>query len=118
KQKGFSVRVCPEAILFHKRSASFVGGRPHTSYFWWRNRLLWIEKNCPSNERRRLKRSIMKEYLYIFKAFLLKLFQYPFVKKTYHRRLRLRSYLSIMTGIHHYFFRRFGNCPSWIFKKI
>ncbi|MBI3211649.1 MAG: glycosyltransferase family 2 protein [Simkania negevensis] len=48
KKKGFSTFYCPQAKLWHKVSSSFVGGKPHTSYFWWRNRFLWIEKNVDS----------------------------------------------------------------------
>ncbi|MCB1110579.1 MAG: glycosyltransferase family 2 protein, partial [Chlamydiia bacterium] len=83
KQQGFSPQVCPEAILFHKKSASFTGGKPHTTYFWWRNRLLWIKKNCPKENLTSIKKEIFRDYLHTLKIFILKSLQYPFAKKTY-----------------------------------
>lgn len=118
KQAGYLIQTCPEALLFHKKSASFTGGKPHTCYFWWRNRLLWIEKNCKGKELRHLKLEILKDYLQALKHFILKTLQYPFARKTYERRLRYRFYRALLTGIHHYHFRRFGNCPKWLFNKI
>ncbi len=110
KKKRYTINTCPEAKLYHKVSASFTGGKPHTSYFWWRNRLLWIEKNCPSSK---LKRKIIKEALHTLKLYLLKSLQYPFSKKTVERRLRLRTYRAILCGVRDYFFRRFGPGPAW-----
>ncbi|MBF5059703.1 glycosyltransferase family 2 protein [Candidatus Neptunochlamydia vexilliferae] len=105
KKKGYTITTCPEAKLYHKVSASFTGGKPHTSYFWWRNRLLWIEKNCPNSP---LKWKVIKEALHILKLYLLKSLQYPFSKKTPERRLRLRTYCAVLLGVRDYFLRRFG----------
>ncbi len=118
KKLGFATQVCPEAVLFHKKSASFSGGTPHTCYFWWRNRLLWIEKNCSLKEQKHLKKAILKESLHTFKLLLLKYLQFPFSKKTYVRRLRLRFYRALLAGVRDYYLRRFGNCPGWIIQGI
>jgi GT2 family glycosyltransferase len=45
RRAGFRVMNQPKAILWHKVSASFKGGKPLATYFYWRNRLLWIERN-------------------------------------------------------------------------
>ena len=54
KRAGFAVLTCPGANVWHKVSASFTGGKPHTTYYWWRNRLLWIEKNVLPEKNARL----------------------------------------------------------------
>ena len=46
RRRGFTTLIAPQAKIWHKVSASFCG-KPHSTYFWWRNRLLWIERNCP-----------------------------------------------------------------------
>lgn len=117
KREGFAIQVCPEAILYHKRSASFTGGRPHTNYFWWRNRLLYIEKNLSAKERKKLQRTIVKEALHALKLYMIKSFVFRFGKKTEKHFSLLRFYRSLIAGVRDYFFRRFGNCPSWLSQK-
>ncbi|MCB1082253.1 MAG: glycosyltransferase family 2 protein, partial [Chlamydiia bacterium] len=85
KKEGIIPTTCPEAILYHKVSASFTGGKPHTTYFWWRNRLLWIEKNCEKKERKRLTKNPQRDFYRTLKLYLLKLFQSVFSKKTEER---------------------------------
>ena len=80
KKLGIESRVCPKAILFHKKSASFKG-KPHTTYFWWRNRLLWISKNCSKKERKALMKRLFSTYLLLLKRWLIKSLQLPFAKK-------------------------------------
>ena len=36
KKSGFKIAFCKKAVLLHKVSSSFTGGKPHTHYFWWR----------------------------------------------------------------------------------
>ncbi len=117
KRKGYLSTVCPEAILYHKVSASFTGGKPHTTYFWWRNRLLWIERNCTSEERKTLMKTVWRDFFHTLKLYLLKSLQLAFSKKTEERCLRLRTYRAKLIGIKDYFFRHFGNGPSWLFEK-
>ncbi|MDN3509640.1 MAG: glycosyltransferase family 2 protein [Candidatus Neptunochlamydia sp.] len=117
KEGGFSATVCPEAILYHKVSASFSGGKPHMTYFWCRNRLLWIERNCTANEKKVLMRKIRGDFFHVLKLYLLKSLQLLFSRKTKERRARLRTYRAQLAGIKDYFVKRFGNAPSWLFKK-
>lgn len=51
KRAGYEISYCPKATVWHKVSASFVGGKPHAAYFFERNKLLWIEKNYVKTER-------------------------------------------------------------------
>ncbi len=117
KREGYIATVCPEAILYHKVSSSFTGGKPHTTYFWSRNRLLWIERNCTPEERKTLMKKNWGDVFHTLKLYLLKSLQFIFSKKTEKRALRLRTYRAKLTGVKDYFFRRFGNGPSWLFEK-
>lgn len=116
KRAGFTSLFCPRAKLWHKVSASFVGGKAHSTYFWWRNRLLWIERNCTEKEKRRLFfRIILPEVLHILKLRLIKTPLY-FFSPTEEKRRRLLKYRAILCAVKDYLLRRFGNGPSWIYK--
>ena len=58
QKHGFEIWTVPEALIWHKISASFVGGKIHSDYFWWRGRLLWAKRNLTSKEKRSLYRRI------------------------------------------------------------
>ncbi len=45
KKAGFEVWTAPDAKIWHKVSSSFTGGKPHTHYFWWRSRLLFLSRH-------------------------------------------------------------------------
>lgn len=113
---GFACRLCPEATLFHKGSASFTGGRPHTTYFWWRNRLLYMKRNLsPSLYRRELFSSILPEMTHLIKLYLLKSFLSLFKKPS--SPAKILQYRASWWGFRDYFLGRFGNAPSKVFKK-
>ena len=116
KKLGIESRVCPKAILFHKKSASFKG-KPHTTYFWWRNRLLWISKNCSKKERKALMKRLFSTYLLLLKRWLIKSLQLPFAKKRAGRSLRYRCLRASLRGMHDFYFSRFGNGPKWLAKS-
>lgn len=110
KKAGFSIRSCLEAKIWHKVSASF-SGKPHTSYFWWRNRLLWIERNCARPERWRLRWAVIApEVLKLTKLFLLKALQ-NWIKPTDKRVAEQKRYRAALCGVRDYLLRRFGNRP-------
>jgi len=115
KRLGYLASFCPHAKLYHKVSASFTGGKPHTTYFWWRNRLLWIERHCSFKEKLFLFfRVILPDVLHTAKLYLLKS---VFSRKTPDRIERIRTYRAVLSGVKDYLLRRFGNGPSWIFQK-
>jgi GT2 family glycosyltransferase len=116
KRSGFLTMTCPQAKVWHKVSASFAG-KAHSTYFWWRNRLLWIEKNCPFKERILLYVKILiPEILHLYKMNGLKTLQLLF-NKTDEKRERLVKIRAALRGVEHYLLRRFGNGPNWIYKK-
>jgi len=120
KQLGFSVFCAPQAKVWHKVSASFTGGKPHTTYFWWRNRLLWIQKHLPSKEQKKLYRTtLIPEIFKLLRHYLLFSLRltitYP---KNAPRYLKYRKEQvqveAALFGVTHYFLRRFYQAPLWI----
>ncbi len=115
RRAGFTAKLCPQAKVRHKVSASFVGGKPHSTYFWWRNRLLFIERNCSLEEKRRLFRTIVfPEALHILKLFLLKtalLYLSPPSKREA-KKNNLRKQRAALLGVRDYLLKRFGNVPA------
>ena len=99
--------------MWHKVSASFTGGKPHSTYFWWRNRLLWIERNCSRSDKFSLYlRVLLPEIFHLYKLFAIKS-----IFPSKNKKEKLLQYRAALTGVHHYVCRRFGNGPSWIYKK-
>lgn len=123
KQLGYKILVCPQAKIWHKVSASFVGGKPHMTYFWWRNRLLWIEKNLTSQELIKLYfHRLIPEIFRLIKHHTMKSFQYLCLMalrspKRHEKKRKLLESKSALCGIKHYCIRRFYNGPCWIFKS-
>jgi len=88
RRAGFGVMFQPKALIWHKVSASFKGGKPLSTYFYWRNRLLWIERNFKGPKR-------------IF--YLSKL-----IGKNLFRLYLTRRNNAALLGINDYLMRRFG----------
>ena len=115
KRKGFEVRTSPNAKIWHKVSASFSGKKPHTHYFWWRGRLLWIERNLTDGQKEKLKPLLRKEILKMVRHFLIKSIICLFSNKP-KRVEQMRLNRAGLLGVFHYYLKRFGNCPQWIAK--
>ncbi len=123
KRGGFKTLTCPTAKLWHKVSSSFVGGKPHSTYFWWRNRLLWIERNLPLTGVLSLYvRVLLPDILHMLKIRLLKTAQLAVAKRLKPRgdyrekEAKLLKNRAALSGVRDYFLRRFGNGPSWIYR--
>jgi GT2 family glycosyltransferase len=118
RHAGFEIWTAPQAKIWHKVSASFIGGKPHMQYFWWRNRLLWIHRNCVPAEKRQLYiRIILPEIAKNIKLTCLKSVQASLLRLFGHssdiiRIEKARRYRAGCRGIFHYFLGRFGNCPA------
>jgi GT2 family glycosyltransferase len=124
RKAGYQIATAPEARLLHKVSASFVGGKPHSTYFWWRNRLFWIERNCTPREKLRLYlRVLLPEIAHLYKLKHLKsaqlFFQRHFGTHTdlSEKEGKVLKYKAALGGVKDYLLRRFGNGPSWIYGK-
>lgn len=125
RRAGFKIQRCSQAKVWHKVSASFVGGKPHSTYFWWRNRLLWIERNCSRKDTILLYlRVLLPDILHIFKLRLIKSFQILLLRlvkpreNLTRRQERNLKYKAALYGVRDYFLRRFGNGPSWLYREI
>jgi len=112
KKAGFGVAVCYSAHLRHKVSASFIGGSPHKKYFWWRGRLLWIERNCLPQEKRALFRKIVYPELWHYtKLYWIKRILSPAKKQ------KLAEYRAIQQAIRDFLRGAFGPGPAWLFAR-
>lgn len=124
RKAGFKVMTCPKAKLLHKVSASFTGGKPHTSYFFSRNRLLWIERNLSRKEKLRFFLPTLLYLLNIYKIKTLKTLQLFLLKRFYSeeklnkRKQKILQYNATLQGAKDYLTRHFGDGPSWIYKKF
>ncbi len=116
RRKGFEVRTSPEAKVWHKVSASFTGGKPHNHYFWWRSRLLWLERNLPFAERSHiLKYIVYPEIRKLIRHNFYRLLQNFFLRRSTPDFIFKQKWLRAgLCGIFHYYRKKFGNCPSWI----
>lgn len=123
KRADFSVMTCPQAKLWHKVSSSFTGGKVHTSYFIWRNRLLWVERNLPRKEKLRFIFSVIFHILKTYKLKIIKSSQLVLLRFLYSqeeirkRKERIRRYKATIQGTKDYLSRNFGDGPAWIYKK-
>ena len=111
KGAGFSSIYCPSAIVYHKVSSSFSGGKPHIKYYWWRNRLLFIQRNLVWRKYYKL---ISQEIAHLLKLYIIKSCEISFrtilrMKITPKKRETLNYYRASLKGIFHYFLGRFGN---------
>jgi len=119
KRAGFGIGICDGAKLWHKVSASFVGGKPHVAYFWWRNRFLWIERNLSPKDRRRVFwKVLMPQVGHLYKLSMLKGLELRVLKVLRSKKdlkekeQKLHQYRASLQGFHDYVWRRFGNAPS------
>ncbi len=118
KRKGFQIISYPSAKIWHKVSASFTG-KTHSTYFWWRNRLLWIERNCSFKHLLSVyTRVLIPEILHLVKIYFLKSMQYTCFKSFYakaeqeRKRHKLFTYKAALRGVKDYLLRRFGPGPD------
>jgi GT2 family glycosyltransferase len=125
KRAGFVSLLAPDAKVWHRVSASFVGGKPHSTYFWWRGRLLWIERNCSFSEKISLYAKVLiPEMFHIWKLLLLKSAQLKLTsliapgRDQTQKREKIVKYRAALQGIKDYALRRFGSGPAWIYKPI
>lgn len=107
RNAGYECFFVPKAKLWHKISISFEGGNhgPVWQYFYWRNRLLFLENHLSGKKR-------LQFYLKVFpREFFFILMQY-FKEKSEENRMLYRCALK---GIRDYAFRKFGQ--GTIFKR-
>ncbi len=122
KKAGFSIGICYEAVLLHKVSASFIGGSPHKKYFWWRSRLLWIQRNCSPQERERLFREWIKPELWHYKKlFWIKRGQLALYRVfgkyiSSEKEDKIHQYRAILQAIQDYSSGTFGPGPNWLYR--
>lgn len=118
KRAGFPTWIAPKVKVWHKVSSSFVGGKPHMHYFWWRSRLLWVERNLPYEERKALyRKTLYPEIAKTVRHYLLRSLQhlalrFAFRPISLEQRQKKERDRAGLLGILHYARNRFGNCPK------
>lgn len=123
KKAGFGIEICYEAQLLHKVSASFVGGTPHKTYFWWRGRFLWMERNCSKEEKEWLYKTVLfPELRHLLKLRLLKSFQFLLLtlmqrKNLSQKKNKLLQYKAAIEGYRDFRKASFGSGPDWLLGK-
>lgn len=122
RKAGFHILTAPQAILWHKVSASFTGGKPHSTYFFWRNRLLWVERNFSGLERfYYFLRLIPLNAGALLGLTCLRSFQLGLQKllrrSTTRNHDRLLRYRAALTGVKDYLTRNFGEGSNQLFLK-
>ncbi len=121
KKNNFEIWTVPRALVWHKVSASFSGGKIHSEYFWWRGRLLWVSRNLNSKEKflfygKFLSKDIFKLIkLYCLKKFVLFILNVFTNQKVENRKIfQVLRYQAAIQGILDYFLKNFGAGPRWI----
>ncbi|HSX04495.1 MAG TPA: glycosyltransferase family 2 protein [Rhabdochlamydiaceae bacterium] len=107
RNAGYDCLFVPKAKLWHKISTSFEGGNhgPIWQYFYWRNRLLFLEKHLSPKKR-------FKFYLMVFPREFFFILMRSFKEKSEQNRA---LYKCALKGIRDYAFRKFG--PGTIFNR-
>lgn len=99
RRAGYECLYVPQAKVWHKVSASFDGGKagPLWSYFYWRSRLLWMERNLSKRE---------------FASLLFKVI-FPQIKFLIYDTFgpKKQSACAALRGVFDYCLRRFGPGP-------
>ncbi|NGX37381.1 MAG: N-acetylglucosaminyl-diphospho-decaprenol L-rhamnosyltransferase [Chlamydiae bacterium] len=111
RRAGFEVMSCPKAKIWHKVSASFTG-KAHGAYFYWRNHLLWIERNFKGSKRVYYLARLLGGKLFFFYAqksvrTLQLIMQRVTGRDTTRNRERIVRTNAAVCGMHDYLFRRF-----------
>lgn len=122
QRAGFGVTTCLDAIVYHRISASFSGGKPHASYFASRNRFLWIEKNITGIQRpfilakRILQNLLLSSFSIAVRSVQIGC-QKVLGKKTIRNQDRILRAQAVQTATLDYLFRRFYEGRSKKFSK-
>ena len=123
RKEGFQVYICGRSRVWHKISASFTGGRPHTHYYWWRNRLYWIKRNLTKQEKKKASRILRKEIFKNYKYSMLKGLQFYLLRR-FHKeewikkhRNKYLLYKAACQGIWDFRRNHMGEGPEWLTKK-
>lgn len=124
RRAGFEIFTCPKAKIWHKVSASFVGGKPQSTYFFWRNRLFWIDRNFSGFEHFfYFFRLLIFTRFSIYKSKFLRQLQFVLGRiflpgKNQERNINLiKRYQAALCGMKDYKKRNFGSGSSSLFLK-
>jgi GT2 family glycosyltransferase len=102
------VWTAPEARIWHKVSSSFRGNKAVQQYYWWRSRLLFLERNLsPFDRAETLRRIVWPEARKFLRHYLLKSLQ-SLVSTSIPLIQKKERLLHGLLGIRDYYLSRFG----------
>lgn len=119
KRAGYGCKMVRNAHVWHKVGSSFDGEKsPLRKYFDFRNRLLWVEKNCPLKD---LLHLFKNSFISIFPQFSIEKYEKsPFIKRLlwaivgWKRIWFSPVFRAKRQGLIDYSLRNFGDCPESI----
>ncbi len=105
RKLGFKTLYLPEAKVWHKISRSFVGGKrgPMWNYFYYRNRLFWMERHLPFSERLHIAKKVLWP-------------EFKFLVRNSFDAKDGPVCRAALAGIRDYLLRRFGKGPSRFYR--
>lgn len=112
RKKGHEIWAIPDSTIFHKGSSSF-SGKAHLTYYWERNRLLWMKKHLdPASWKKArnhlLRKEILKSYRHLFLKTLLSPYYFFFSrKKRTQNLLKRKRLLAACKGVQDFFLSKF-----------
>lgn len=121
KRAGYRCLFVPDALVWHKVSSSFgktsqqlAGVSYLWTYFYERNRLLWLERHLDLIEKNGLKR--LRIYLKVIREIVGNARRYFFYKCLDYSTVQPHTlrYQVVLRAHQDYLLRRFGDCPDWI----
>ncbi len=117
KKEGFKNIYVPDVKIYHKGSQSFSGGSSHSSYYWYRNRILWIKKHySPFDYHKIFLSHILPEWIRMAKHCFFEYIRFGLFKKTETEKKARRNLAALHGGFDH-FLGKYGPGPAWISRK-
>jgi GT2 family glycosyltransferase len=111
RRAHLEIWTAPEAKVWCQPSLKLT---PYQTYFWWRDRLLWIDRNSSKEEKKKLYRSVLfpaaMQLLQLYITNQIKSFFRPnasLAKEAALYKAGCRGILDSLRG-------KFGDCPDWL----
>ncbi|MCH9612068.1 MAG: N-acetylglucosaminyl-diphospho-decaprenol L-rhamnosyltransferase [Chlamydiia bacterium] len=108
KRLDYTLTIEPKAQYLHKKSAAFGKSHPLKSYFFWRNRLLYIKKNTTLLKKIALRANLIHQTTKLITTFTLKKVISFVTKQTPKRMHRLACYRASILGVFDFHTRHLG----------
>lgn len=120
KTLGFGSIYCPKVVIHHKGSQSFAKGSVLTSYYFWRNKILWMEKHIYNTSPTAIKQYTNKIIRRFRKHYFLIKWHLLFTKKNeksyLQKQQKLQTLKAALKGLRDAKRGNYGKGPKWVSK--